>query len=206
MDHFDPDLLPANDNSIVVGDINAHHPLWDSACDAAEAVGDRVAAWLDRAAGWTRLNSGEATRVDSQTAPDVAACSVSLARGTTWALDDSLGSDQRVIKMVVRNGYSSSRRVRKPRWAFRKADWTTRTADCEAALSEEAMAEVFPRLATAQELCSRFTSVLQEASVRHIPRGARADRKPWAADPELEEVIREGGRSRPHHQGTVDRS
>ncbi|KAF0287558.1 Dynein assembly factor 3, axonemal [Amphibalanus amphitrite] len=181
-DHFDPDLLPNDDNSIVVGDFNAHHPLWDSTCDAADDVGDRVATWLDRT-GWTVLNSGEATRVDSQTAPDIAVCALSLARRTSWLLDDSLGSDHRVMKMTVRSGFSSSRRVRKARWAFKKADWSAWSSECEAALADP------PRGATAQQLCTRFTAALQQASARHIPRGARADPKPWAADPELEEAI-----------------
>ena len=182
VDHFNPALLSADVNTIVVGDFNAHHPSWDNACDAPDAVGDRVAAWLDRV-GWTTLNSGEATRVDSQTAPDLAACSTALARRSTWELDDSLGSDHRVMRISVRSGYSASSRVRKPRWAFKKADWPAWVADCEAALSE------LPATATAQELCSRFTVALQEASARHIPRGARAAPKPWAADPELEEAI-----------------
>ncbi|KAF0306566.1 putative RNA-directed DNA polymerase from transposon BS [Amphibalanus amphitrite] len=124
-----------------------------------------------------------ATRVDSQTAPDIAVCALSLARRTSWLLDDSLGSDHRVMKMTVRSGFSSSRRVRKARWAFKKADWSAWSSECEAALADP------PRGATAQQLCTRFTAALQKASARHIPRGARADPKPWAADPELEEAI-----------------
>ena len=30
-DRFDPGALPVNDSAILVGDLNAHHPLWDSA-------------------------------------------------------------------------------------------------------------------------------------------------------------------------------
>ena len=48
VDHFDPDALPDRDNTIVTGDINAHHPLWDSNCAEADEVGDRR-AWLMRA-------------------------------------------------------------------------------------------------------------------------------------------------------------
>ncbi|KAF0295049.1 hypothetical protein FJT64_007383 [Amphibalanus amphitrite] len=85
--------------------------------------------------------------------------------------------------MTVRSGFSSSRRVRKARWAFKKADWSAWSSECEAALADP------PRGATAQQLCTRFTAALQKASARHIPRGARADPKPWAADPELKEAI-----------------
>ena len=46
-------------------------------------------------------------------------------------------------------------------------------------------------LQTAQEMSALFTDVLHRASVRHIPRGARADAKPWALDPELRDAIAE---------------
>ena len=169
--------------SLIVGDFNAHHPLWDSACDAADATGDRVAAWLDRT-GWTVLNSGEPTLLDRQTAPDVAACSTELARRTTWTLADSLGSDHRPMVMKIRSGFSSDQRIRSPRWAYKKADWGAWSAACEAAL-----AEAPPPRTSAQKLCTLFTSALQKASSRFIPRGSRANPKPWAADPEVEEAI-----------------
>lgn len=185
VDNFDPDLLPCDDNTIIVGDFNAHHPLWDSACDSADAAGDRVAAWLDRT-GWTVLNSGEPTLVERQSAPDLAACSTELSRRTTWTLTDSLGSDHRAMVMKIRNGFSASNRTRAPRWAHKKADWKAWSDECEAAL-----AEAPPPEATAQQLCTRFTTILQRASNRFIPRGSHANPKPWASDPELEAAVRE---------------
>ena len=82
-DHFDPSQLPCGDNTIVAGDVNAHHPLWDANSDAADEVGERIAAWLDDT-GWTTLNDGRPTfssyRSGSQTAPDAAFCSPALSR------------------------------------------------------------------------------------------------------------------------------
>ena len=181
-DNFDPDRLPSDDATIIVGDFNAHHPLWDSACDTSDATGERVADWLDRA-GWTALNSGQPTLLGRQTAPDVAACSTELARRTTWALTEPLGSDHLPMVMKIRNGYSATPRIRKPRWAFKKADWASWTAECEAALAAP------PPRETAQELCALFTAVLHKASSPFIPRGSRADPKPWASDPRLEEAV-----------------
>ena len=57
-DNFDPSLLPSDDASILVGDVNGHHPSWDLECDAAGAVGERIADWME-AVGWVPLNSGE---------------------------------------------------------------------------------------------------------------------------------------------------
>ena len=38
-DRFDPSALPADDRSLVVGDVNAHHPRWDGDCAGADGVG-----------------------------------------------------------------------------------------------------------------------------------------------------------------------
>ena len=194
INNFAPSALPADDNTLLVGDLNAHHPLWDLNCDAADAVGERVAAWLD-SVGWTTLNSGEPTHVsyrsESQTAPNLAACSTSLPRRAAWRLGPDLGSDH--LPMIVEVNapdHRRPRRIRKSRWAFQKADWTAFRTECEAAFEEA------EPLQTAQEMSTRFTSVLHRASVRHIPRGARADAKPWALDPELRESIAERQESR----------
>ena len=61
VDHFDPDALPDGDNTVVTGEINAHHPLWDSNGEEAGEVGDRVAAWLD-GRGWSVLRASSRCR------------------------------------------------------------------------------------------------------------------------------------------------
>ncbi|KAF0291218.1 putative RNA-directed DNA polymerase from transposon BS [Amphibalanus amphitrite] len=45
-DNFDPESIPTDDKTLVLGDFNAHHPLWDAACDGPdeEAIRDRQAA------------------------------------------------------------------------------------------------------------------------------------------------------------------
>jgi len=88
--------------------------------------------------------------------------------------------------LSVRTNFSGPHRIRKPKWAFAKADWVAWQADCEAALSE-----ALPPQSSPQVLCSQFTSALQRASVRRIPRGARADAKPWALNPELAVAVAE---------------
>ena len=41
-DRFDPCALPADERSLVVGDVNAHHPRWDGSCAGADGVGQRL--------------------------------------------------------------------------------------------------------------------------------------------------------------------
>ncbi|KAF0298696.1 Retrovirus-related Pol polyprotein from type-1 retrotransposable element R1 4 [Amphibalanus amphitrite] len=185
-DRFDPRCLPNNNKTIIIGDINGHHPSWDRACEAADAVGERMADWME-AEGWVPLNSGEPTfasyRSGAQTAPDLAACSAPLARRAVWSLGPDLGSDHLPMVVEVRSETAPPRRVRKIKWAFHKAEWQAFAADCE-----QSLAELEPDLTT-QVLADRFESALQRAAVRHIPRGARADPRPWALDPDLQEAI-----------------
>lgn len=88
--------------------------------------------------------------------------------------------------MVVKIRTTSARppRIRKARWAHHKADWRAFQEECEAALTEAAPAS------SVQAAASRLTGVIKEAAVRHIPRGARADPKPWGLHPEFQEAIR----------------
>ena len=188
-DAFAPDALPNDDDTIIIGDFNAHHPQWDYNCDEADSVGQRMGDWLTRV-GWTSLNNGDPTflsyRTGSRTAPDLAACSTGLANRSTWQLGPDLGSDHLPMLVVVRRSERPPHRIRKTRWAFHKANWVGFRDACEATL-----AETEPEQESVQALSTRLTKVIQEASARFIPKGARSDPKPWALDPELVRAIQE---------------
>ena len=195
-DHFDPTALPSGEDVLVLGDLNGHHPLWDHGCGEADAVGERMAEWLD-SVDWTALNTGEAThasyRSGSETAPDIAACSRSMARRADWTVGPDLGSDHLPMVVKVRTSPTGTTRIRKPKWAFHKADWAAFRDDCEAALAGED-----PERASAQLLVTKFTEAVLRASAKHVPRGARANPKPWALDPELRRAAEERREARRH--------
>ncbi|KAF0312608.1 hypothetical protein FJT64_016648 [Amphibalanus amphitrite] len=187
-DNFDPESIPTDDKTLVLGDFNAHHPLWDAACDGPDEVGQRVADWLDDI-GWRPLNSGEPTftsyRSGAHSAPDLAVCSEMMARRSTWEVGQDLGSDHLPMKITIRASDARPQRKRKARWAHHKADWRAFRDDCEAALTRAVPTR------TAQEAATRLTETIQNAAKRHIPRGARADPRPWALHPDLQEAIRD---------------
>ena len=179
-DHFDPTLLPSDNDCLLVGDINGHHPSWDNGCAAADEVGDRIAGWLEDV-GWVPLNSGAPTfasyRSGGQSAPDLAACSADPARRAKWTLGEDMGSDHLPMVVELRGIAGGPRRIRKTRPAYKKADWVAFRDQCEAALSGAEPPQ------TVQQMSTLFTETLQIASTRCIPRGARADPRPWALDP-----------------------
>ena len=71
---------------------------------------------------------------------------------------------------------------------FREAAWTDFTAGCEAAAEE---LETTLDDLSVETLCEKINDFIITESQRHIPRGARADPKHWAADPELDRAVTE---------------
>ena len=106
-------------------------------------------------------------------------CSEELARRAGWPVEQCLGSDHFPQLIPLQVNFGRSRRIRKTRWAFHKAQWDGFTAACEEALADP------PEDASVDKLPTWLTSFILEQAVRFVPRGARADPKPWALDPEV---------------------
>ena len=187
VDRFDPAALPTTADSLVTGDLNGHHPLWDRGCDEADEVGEKFAIWMN-GASWTTLNDGSPTHTSyrgNHSAPDVTACSRDLARRSRWSTGPDLGSDHLPQRIEVTREGEQPRRIRKTRWAFHKANWEDFRESCEAAFAE------VPENMSTEQLAVFFTNTVYKKSVEHIPRGARTDPKPWGMDEELEEAVAE---------------
>ncbi|KAF0313786.1 RNA-directed DNA polymerase from mobile element jockey [Amphibalanus amphitrite] len=181
--------LRTNSDCIVTGDFNAHHPSWDHRCDDADDVGQRLADWI-ASGDWHTLNSGAPTHADyrgNTGAPDVTACNRGLARRCEWTVGEDLGSDHlpQLIEVTCHGG--RPRRIRKTKWAFHKADWDGFSAGIETVLESTPP----PPDASTEQLLGLFNRVLLYQSTTAIPRGARADPRPWALDPELVEAVAE---------------
>ncbi|KAF0303793.1 hypothetical protein FJT64_024266 [Amphibalanus amphitrite] len=186
VDRFSLDGFPSSPDTFILGDVNGHHPDWDAACLEPDDTGEKIAGWLERSR-WTALNNGEPTRAGygtgPLTAPDVALCHQNLALRSSWSIGSDLGSDH--LPQVVQTTTSGARprRIRKTRWSWQKADWTQFTSGCEAAFS--ALPPDLPTITLAE----RVATIIMSESTRAIPRGARADPKPWDCDPELIDAI-----------------
>ena len=141
--------------------------------------GGDVAIYVRDSRSFTVLNGPFKPGVDDTTE----ICGV-LARRISWSIGPDLGSDHLPMLLEVRTGGAPPKRIRKTRWSFKKADWLAFQEECEAAF-----AEAGPEHESVQELATRFHQVLEKASVRHIPRGARTQPRPWALDPELKEAV-----------------
>ena len=72
------------------------------------------------------------------------------------------------------------RRIRKTKWAFKKANWPAFAAD-----GDDEVATLPIQDLNVEELSTRLNAAILSASHHWMTRGARADPKPWVEDPEL---------------------
>ena len=74
-----------------------------------------------------------------------------------------------------------------PKWAFYKADWDGFREGCETAIEDAPPAAD----ASTEQLLALLSRTILSQSVAAVPRGARADPKPWALDPDLAAAMAE---------------
>ena len=60
VNHFSMRFFPTGGNTLIVGDVSAHHPSWDDNCQMPDSVGDHIYTW-ELSNSWVTLNSGEPT-------------------------------------------------------------------------------------------------------------------------------------------------
>ena len=115
-------LLPAED-SLVLGDFNAHDSLWNSSIQ--DARGSDLADIIG-SSSYGVLNENHPTRVPSNgqsTSPDISLASASLMNNTEWTTVTSLGSDH--LPIIIKSGTTIKpiRNDFRNFINFQKADW-----------------------------------------------------------------------------------
>ena len=161
-DDFDPELLPRGSSTFIAGDLNLHHPSWDSHA-APCGGGERLRRWMDSARMSCWNSASECTRLSAQkrSSPDLVIASSEHAR--SWKVLESWGSDHLpVLFHVPFPGLRTLEQKPKFRWAFHLADWDGFRADTEA-FSRKVLGWRDPH-----ESAQRLASAIHKAAERHI--------------------------------------
>ena len=162
-----PDLTPflPQSDAMVVGDVNAHDPLWNSSIQDArgilfsEVIGD---------SNFGVLNLDTPTRLPTNgqpTSPDLSLASLSLLPYTTWETDISLGSDHLPIIITCKTDIKVQFSEKKTFTNFKKADWPRFTEDTELEFAKLTP----PQNVHKAEKC--FRKIINNASKKCIPQG-----------------------------------
>ncbi|MCP4061384.1 MAG: hypothetical protein GY738_29760 [Pseudoalteromonas sp.] len=161
-------LFDRPNDTILVGDFNAHNPAWNS-ISLDQSSMNRGEALLEalNESSLCLLNEDSPTRLPSfgqPTSPDLSLCSAHLALDFSWHTLTTLRSDHLPILLSLPEVTRPPRPV-KTFHNFRKADWDTFT------LETETLFENAPDPSSCSQGEAIFRKILQTASKHSIPSG-----------------------------------
>jgi ribonuclease HI len=201
---FDPTFLPTGQSTIIAGDLNAHHFLWDDNSDE-DTLGTLIADWCANA-DWTAANSGQPTfmhrgvgpSVAAPSAPDVSLGHQRLLQRSTWQTLQDSGSDHLPCLLIIHTTRTDHQQS-PPKWNYKKADWDSFKADAEN------VATNWYKNKTVHSKCKRFHEVILEAARTNIPFGSRKGAKCWwSEETELAVIDRRIARATAEYSGTPE--
>ena len=187
---FSTNGLPGSKRNIILGDLNAHSPLWDRE-QPGDQRGEAVEEWL-MCQDFAVVNDGTATRVNRGTgggsAPDVSLVHHSHLDKIEWSCLECMGSDHLPILIEWECRVESLKAVDPGlRWKWSKADWPGYTAAMELKVSDAS------ELLEAWDMEMKhayLTSAMLSAAKTHIGQAkASSTGKPWMTD-EIRQAVK----------------
>ena len=156
-------------DAIILGDLNAHDPLWHSSIQdqRGEVFSEEIS---DSDCGV--INEDTPTRVPvsgQPTSPDLSIVSLSLLPTAHWSTLKTLGSDHLPIIVHLTTTIKTSRSDNKTFINFKKADWDTFKTS-----TEEEFAKLSPP-SNVYKAEKKFRKIINKASKRCIPSGRIKD-------------------------------
>ena len=123
---FNPSLLPSSPATFIFGDLNAHHPSWDSQ-GHSDSLGSEVYSWL-LSSNLEVLNDPHASTLlhapsGSRTSPDLSLAPSALAPRCVWSVLPDLGSDHLPLSIRIPLSTDFAPNERRPSFNFKKARW-----------------------------------------------------------------------------------
>jgi len=181
--------IPKAASSIIFGDFNAHHPIWDEVQPEDER-GTDVVEWAN-VNSLSILNNGSVTRhsrvTGGSSSPDLTICGTTWEEKCQWAVDEEEigGSDHLPIVITVMTSASHQPILgRAPRWRNNGVNWKKFSEEVDRILTEE------PPEESLKEKVIRFTSALISAAKIHVRKVKPCKRKNSWMSPKVRDKIK----------------
>jgi hypothetical protein len=177
---FNPELLPHHHTSFILGDINEHHPSWDTSVPPTP-TGNLIHQWAVVNNYICANNPNTPTRIDPATgkgtSPDIFLHHASWEGKVEWkVLDYSWGSDHLPTIIKVQMDRLPGQQASSSKWRYKKADWDLfRTV-----ISAKVTRWNKKPTSNVETLCKRLTKGILAGAVAAIPKGSgRISPKSW---------------------------
>ncbi len=183
---YSPDIstLLNLQETIILGDFNAHHPQWFS--DKTDTRGTQLATEINNS-DLAILNTDTPTRLPtsgSASSPDVSLSSSSLLTAIDWSTETAMSSDHLPILISVSTSNTYNPATRTTFTNLNKADWDLYKTETES---------VFQSLNPPSDVLTDekiFRSVLTKAAAHCIPSGRHTTNLPFMP-PEASNLIKQ---------------
>ena len=152
--------------SLIVGDINAHHSIWEAKTSEDER-GEQLADKID-AADYTIINGNEATRLPTNgrsILSDISLDYNDIALLSDWSVSTSLAGFHLPILIAINSELSTIDGPRRTYINFKKEAWTCYAEACDKYLAEAGETR------TAEQAEKTFRKAVKKASGLFIPAG-----------------------------------
>ena len=152
-------------NCLILGDLNAHSPLWDS--HLFDKRGEEIEDWII-SNSLVVLNDGSATRINKHTGngstPDVSLVSTEWKNKCRWSIGDQIGnSDHLPIKVVIQSVvHHQPLFTQEARWKRNGVNWENFRKEVENRVSGLKLEPNMKRRA------HRFDQILKDAAIIHV--------------------------------------
>ena len=125
-DSFSLSILYSSRNIFVLGNVNCHHPLWDSK-GSSDPHGEEVFDWVI-SSDLLPINNPDIPTLPrrffgSRYSPDIFFALSSLALSSSWEVLQNLGSDHLSILLIVPLSLLFRPNERHPSFNFQKSPW-----------------------------------------------------------------------------------
>ena len=160
---------PHEKYDIILGDTNAHSPLWDDSIGdgASDKRGKKIEEWL-ATTGMATINSGDPTHTCklpgsiTHTAPDTSFAHPSMLDKLQWTVINDMSSDH--LPMIITYDAEVQKVNNTPtyKWRLEQADWRNFTKEIE-----EKLPKLYPG-SSLDKIEKKFRKTILKAANNHV--------------------------------------
>lgn len=163
------------EDTIIAGDFNAHHPILLESPRPANATGRHIAEILPQYTGVTLLNNTKEPTHTHGGRLDLTFASTALVDYLTWDINSGITSDHYPVTITLQTPVFHQVAAQQPRWRLDKANWTLFKAKIEE------WEESYEPTDDVNQLERDLTKAMQDAANASIPKyyPGKSARKDW---------------------------
>ena len=192
---FAPQHIPATSNSIIVGDMKGHDPLWDS-MQPPDTRGEEIMKWVFDNNLAVLNQPDKATRINKRTGglscPDVSIAGRNWSNKCSWSVGEQIDrSDHLPITISISTNVSHQPIFGKQaRWRKNGVDWKAFSNAVELAMSD------LPHEPDLTKRITRFNTILTDAATKHVGKSKPGPRTQVHITPTVRAALRKRNRLR----------